>query len=401
MQPTTQRIETLDVLRGLAVLGILVMNIQSFAMPMAAYLNPAAFGSLEGINGLVWSIGHLLTDQKMMALFSMLFGAGILLFCERAEASGRSVAKYYYRRNLWLVVFGLLHGYLLWSGDILFLYGICACLLYPLRRKSVRTLIILGVLALSISSALYLLTGVALNAMPPEEVTTTILPGWQPAPQQMSEEIAAFQGNWVTQMQARVPATQEMQGLVLMMWGFWRASGMMLLGMALYKTGIITGRAERVVYLRLLWLGLAAGLPLVAFGIFWNFSNDWQVSSMFTGSQFNYWGSVLVSLGWMALIVLTLKGKRLTALTDRLAATGRMAFSNYIMQTLICGFIFYGHGLGLIGQVERWGQILIVFGVWVLQLWLSPVWLRHFRFGPLEWLWRSLTYGQLQPFRRS
>ena len=175
----------------------------------------------------------------------------------------------------------------------------------------------------------------------------------------------------------------------------------MLLGMALFRTDIITGRAERVIYLRLIWLGLAVGLPLVIFGIFWNFNNNWQLTSMFIGSQFNYWGSVLVSLMWMAIIVLLLKSHRMSALTSKLAATGRMAFTNYIMQTLICGFIFYGHGLGLIGQVERWGQLSIVFGVWALQLWLSPIWLGHFRFGPLEWLWRSLTYGQLQPLRRA
>ncbi|MEC8858477.1 MAG: DUF418 domain-containing protein [Pseudomonadota bacterium] len=401
MQPTAQRIDTLDVLRGLAVLGILVMNIQFFAMPMAAYLNPSAYGSLDGLNGMVWGVSHLLTDQKMMALFSMLFGAGIVLFCERADAAGRSVAKYYYRRNLWLLVFGLLHGYLLWSGDILFLYAVCACLLYPLRNKPVRTLIKLSVFFLAVSSFLYLLTGLGLQSMSGDEIAAEIMPQWRPTAEQMQAELAAYQGGWISQMAVRVPMTQEMQGLAMLMWGFWRASGLMLLGMALFKTDIITGRAERVVYLRLLWLGLAVGLPLVLVGIFWNFNNDWQLTSMFIGSQFNYWGSVLVSLMWMALIVLALKSHRMAALTHRLAATGRMAFTNYIMQTLICGFIFYGHGLGLIGQVERWGQILIVFGVWVLQLWLSPVWLRHFRFGPLEWLWRSLTYRQLQPLRRA
>lgn len=401
MQPTAQRIDTLDVLRGLAVLGILVMNIQFFAMPMAAYLNPSAYGSLDGLNGMVWGVSHLLTDQKMMALFSMLFGAGIVLFCERANAAGRSVAKYYYRRNLWLLVFGLLHGYLLWSGDILFLYAVCACLLYPLRNKPVRTLIKLSVFFLAISSILYLLTGLGLQSMSGDEIAAEIMPQWRPTTEQMQAELAAYQGGWISQMAMRVPMTQEMQGLAMLMWGFWRAGALMLLGMALFRTDIITGRAERVVYLRLIWLGLAVGLPLVIFGIFWNFNNNWQLTSMFIGSQFNYWGSVLVSLMWMAIIVLLLKSHRMSTLTNRLAATGRMAFTNYIMQTLICGFIFYGHGLGLIGQVERWGQLSIVFGVWALQLWLSPIWLRSFRFGPLEWLWRSLTYGQLQPLRRA
>jgi uncharacterized protein len=138
---------------------------------------------------------------------------------------------------------------------------------------------------------------------------------------------------------------------------------------------------------------------MVVVGIYWNFQNNWQISSMFFGSQFNYWGSVLISLGFMSAILLLLKNGIVPALTNRLAAVGRMAFSNYIMHTLICGLIFYGHGLGLMGEIERAGQLLIVLGIWALQLWLSPIWLRHFRFGPLEWLWRSLTYWKLQPMR--
>lgn len=401
MQPSDQRIDALDVLRGLTVLGILVMNIQAFSMPMAAYLNPTAYGSLEGINGAVWAISHLLTDQKMMGLFSMLFGAGIVLFCEKAAAKGQSVAGYHYRRNVWLLIFGMLHGYLLWHGDILFLYAVCAFLIYPLRNKTTRTLIKLSLVFLSVSSVVYLLTAMGLPSLPPEEIAEEILPMWQPTSEQIQAELAAYQGNWPAQMSARVPMTQEMQGLALFLWGFWRASGMMLLGMALYKSGILTGKADIAVYKRFLLLGLFIGLPLAVYGIFWNFENNWQLASMFMGSQFNYWGSVLISLGWMSIALILLKKQRLQTLTDRLAATGRMAFTNYIMQTVICGLIFYGHGLGLFGQVERWGQLLIVLGIWALQLWWSPIWLRHFRFGPLEWLWRSLTYWKLQPLRQS
>jgi uncharacterized protein len=401
MQPSDQRIDALDVLRGFAVLGILVMNIQTFSMPMAAYLNPTAYGSLEGINGVVWGISHLLTDQKMMALFSMLFGAGIVLFCERADAAGRSVAGFHYRRNAWLLIFGLLHGYLLWYGDILFLYALCAFVLYPLRNKSARTLVKLAIVFLSVSSIMYLLTAFGLQSMPEEDLAAQIMPQWQPTAEQINTEIAAYQGNWMSQMALRVPTTLEMQGLALVLWGFWRASGMMLLGMALYKTGIMTGKADIAVYRNLLMTGLLVGLPLSAYGIFWNVNNNWQLSSMFAGSQFNYWGSVLISLGWMGALLIVLKKQLLRRLTDRLAAAGRMAFTNYIMQTLICGLIFYGHGLGLFGQVERWGQLLIVLGIWTLQLWWSPIWLRHFRFGPLEWLWRSLTYWKLQPLRQS
>lgn len=397
--PVEQRIDALDALRGFAVLGILVMNIQMFAMPSAAYLNPSAFGSMDGIHGATWAISHLLADQKMMALFSMLFGAGIVLFCERAAASGKSEAGYHYRRNGWLLIFGLMHGYLLWSGDILFLYALCAFVLFPLRHRSSRFLFKLGIILLAVSSILYLLVGASLQFMPPEEIEVQLLPSWQPDAATMATEIATMQGNWLTQMSARVPMTQEMQGLAVFLWGFWRASGMMLLGMALYKSRVLTGLADGSVYRRLVMLAMLVGVPLVVVGMVWNFQNNWQISSMFFGSQFNYWGSVLISLGFMSAILLLLKNGLVPALTNRLAAVGRMAFSNYIMHTLLCGLIFYGHGLGLIGQVERAGQLLIVLGIWALQLWLSPIWLRHFRFGPLEWLWRSLTYWTLQPMR--
>lgn len=400
ISPATQRIASLDALRGLGVLGILLMNIQAFAMPMAAYLNPTAFGSLEGLNGVVWGVSHLLADQKMMALFSMLFGAGIVLFCERMQSRGQSPAVFHYRRTFWLLVFGALHGYLLWYGDILFLYAICAFVLYPLRDRTPQSLLLLALGFLAVSSALYILTGLELENIPEEVLAGEVLPVWQPDKQSLNAEIAAYQGGWLSQMGKRLPATVEMHSLTLLLWGFWRAAGMMLLGMALYKTGVLTGQASDRLYRQLLLIGLCAGVPVVAFGMYWNFRNDWALSSMFLGSQFNYWASVPVSLGWMGGLILLLRHQRLRALTDRLAAVGQMALTNYIMQTVLCGLIFYGHGLGWFGQVERAGQFAIVLGIWTLQLLWSPVWLRHFRFGPLEWLWRSLTYWRLQPLRR-
>lgn len=399
--PTTDRIDSLDVLRGFAVLGILVMNIQTFSMPMAAYVNPTAWGSLSGIDAVVWYLSHLLTDQKMMGLFSMLFGAGIILFTERAAGHGKSAAAYHYRRNLWLLIFGAIHAYLLWYGDVLFLYAVCAFMLYPLRNMKPKKLMIVGVIFLSISSMVYLLTAVGVSTMSDEQIATEIMSSWSPSAEQLATEIAAYQGNWTSQMSARLPATREMHGLVFFIWGIWRAAGMMLLGMALYKVGILSAKADDKVYWRLLAAGVLIGLPVIAYGIHWNVRNEWALDSLFIGSQFNYWASVLVSVGWMAALVLILKKGALTWLTSRLAAVGRMAFSNYIMHTIICGYIFYGHGLGLFSEVERSGQILIVIAIWILQLTMSPIWLRHFRFGPLEWLWRSLTYWQAQPFKRT
>ncbi len=140
---------------------------------------------------------------------------------------------------------------------------------------------------------------------------------------------------------------------------------------------------------------------MVVYGILRNYQANWSFNySMFIGNQFNYWGSILVALGHIGVIMLICKSSYFSKLIGRFAAVGRMALSNYLLQTIICTTIFYGHGLGLFGQIERSGQILIVFGIWVFQLWLSPVWLRYFRFGPAELMWRSLTYWRLQPVRQ-
>ena len=136
------RIAMLDVLRGFALLGILLMNIQSFSMPGAAYLNPYAYGDMEGANYWVWTLSHVLADQKFMGLFSMLFGVGVLVFCQRAEDKGHAAASLHYRRMGWLFLFGLAHGYLFWYGDILFSYALCGCLVFLMRRKSVKTLVV-------------------------------------------------------------------------------------------------------------------------------------------------------------------------------------------------------------------------------------------------------------------
>ncbi|MBA2777552.1 DUF418 domain-containing protein [Billgrantia kenyensis] len=397
-QGTTARIEALDVLRGVALLGILVMNVQAFAMPYAAYLNPSAWGRLEGIDLAAWLISHLLADQKMMAIFSMLFGAGIVLFAERAEAAGRPTAMLHYRRNAWLLFFGAAHAYLVWYGDILFTYAVCGMLLYPCRKMSPWSLLTSGVAMLAVTSALFLFFGWSMSFWSEADLLA-FQAEWQPPVEQLQSEIERYRSGWWQQMPHRAELAFEAQTFTLLVWGLWRAAGMMLIGMGLYRLGVLTGLARPRVYLTLVGMGLVLGLPLVAYGVAWNFANDWGPLSMFYGFQFNYWGSVLVALGWVGGVMLVLRTQAWLGLRRRLAAVGRMAFSLYILQSVLMSLIFYGHGLGMFGHIERSGQMLVVLGIWLLQLWLAPLWLRHFRHGPLEWLWRSLTRGQRQPWR--
>lgn len=400
--PTTQaeRINSLDVLRGFALLGILVMNIMSFSMIFSAYINPTVYGNLTGLDYWVWFFSHVLFDQKFMTLFSMMFGAGVVLFTERVAAQGRRPARLHYRRMAWLILFGLLHAYLLWYGDILFTYGVCGLLVYLFRKRQPRTLLILGIISLAIGSAISFLFGLSIPYWPAEEVRN-IQQMWQPDAARVASELNAYRGGWLAQMQHRVPTSFEFQ-FIFFFFFFWKPAGVMLLGMALYKWGALSAQRSARFYWNLVIAAVLVGLPMIVFGAHLNQASGWNLAwAFFHGQQINYWSSVLVSLGYMGMVMLVCKSGALRWLTARLAAVGQMAFTNYLLHTIICTTIFYGHGFGYFGSVERTGQILIVFGVWVFQLIASPIWLRHFRFGPFEWLWRSLTYRSLQPFRRT
>ena len=394
-----ERIASLDVLRGVAVLGILVMNIQSFAMPDAAYMNPHAYGDLTGANHWVWFLGHLLADQKFMGIFSMLFGAGIVLLCDRVEVQGGRSAPVYYRRMGWLILFGLLHAHLLWFGDILYSYGMCGLVAYLFRRMRPGRLLLLGALSITMGLGFSLAFGFSMPYWDPHG--QQMMEAWNPQPEMVEQQLEAYRGSWLDQMSQRVPMALFLQfGLFAIAIGP-KAGGMMLLGMGLFKLGIFSARRSIPFYIGLLLTCGIIGLGTTYFGTIENDRHEWNVKySFFLGSQFNYMGSILTSVAWVALVMLWCKAPGFGVLRRSFAAVGQMAFTNYIMQTVICTTIFYGHGLGYYGSVERVGQILVVTGVWAFQIVASPIWLRYYRYGPLEWLWRSLTYWKLQPVRR-
>jgi uncharacterized protein len=330
----------------------------------------------------------------------MLFGAGIILMAGRAEASGRSAKALHFRRMLLLIAFGAMHAYLLWHGDVLVIYGMSGLVVYLFRRRSPRTLLILGIVLLAIGSGISLSTGLTLPAWP-ETSRQQFVETWQPTPESIETELATYRGGWWGQMDHRVAKSLEFHTFVFLFWGFWRSGGLMLIGMALYKLGFFQLHRPLRFSFWAITLALLAGLPLVGYGIHRQFASGWDVTyTFFLGNQFNYWGSLFVSFGWLGLVYWLGAATSWGSLTRPLAAVGKTAFSNYILQTLICTTIFYGQGLGLFGRIDRLGQIQIVLGVWVIQLLGSTLWLRRFRFGPLEWLWRSLTYGKVQPFRR-
>jgi len=394
--PQSDRIQSLDVLRGVAVLGILIMNIQSFSMASAAYLNPAAFGDLTGINKTVWVMSHVIADQKFLSIFSMLFGAGIVLFSANVESRGYLPARFYYRRLFWLFTFGLIHAYIFWHGDILVAYAICGALAFLFRKINPIVLVALGLIIFMVPSFNYWLFGRSLEMWPPEALEN-LTKMWAPDQVSIQAEVKALTGAFGEQLNWRIPEAFKMETFIFFVIMGWRALAFMLMGMGLYQMGFFNLLWDKKFY----WIhgvaGLVVGYILSIVGVNENFAANWDVKySMFFGSQWNYYGSLFVAVGYASLVMLLVNRFKLKLLAN----VGKMAFTNYLLTTLICTFIFYGHGLGLLGQVERWEQVVLMLGIWVVLILFSWWWLRQYQMGPMEWLWRYLTYGNKPAFKR-
>jgi len=395
-----ERILSLDLLRGIAVLGILIMNIQTFAMIGAAYMNPMAYGDMTGINKWVWILSHVIASEKFMSIFSILFGAGVLLFTSRAIEKGRRSGPLHYRRMMWLFIFGMLHAYLIWYGDILVGYSLCGLLLFLFRKKKPGTLLIWSSIFFIIPPIFVLFSSATMDYWPQESIDQN-MQSWLPSAEKMQRELDDMRSGWLGQMDHRTTSAIFMQTFIFFWMLFWRAMSMMLLGMALFKWGVLAASKSKGFYLKMTLFGLIPGYLLSSWGVAENFAAGWTMEfSMFNGSLFNYFGSVGIALGYIGIVMLIAKSARGKGFKNVMTSIGKMAFTNYILMSLICMFIFYGNGLGYIGYLDRLTQILITFGIWAVLIIISPIWLKYFRFGPLEWLWRVLTYWHYQPMKK-
>ena len=390
--PPEDRILGLDVLRGFALLGILIINIQVFAMPFATLNNPTAYGDLTGWNYLVWVVGHVFAEQKFITLFTIMFGAGIILFTQ-SKPDGDAL-RLHYRRTAFLLLVGLAHAYLLWYGDILVPYALCALAVVLVRHWEPTKLFRIGLVLLAIPSLLYVLTGVAL------ESGMQITSGWAPTADAIESELEIYRSGWIEQFEHRVPTAFEQQTGGFLAWTLWRTSGLMLWGMALFKWGVLSNQRSTRFYRWLLVGGTLGGLPLILTGVWYKEHVEWVGrEALFFGTQFNYWGSLLLAGAYIAGVMLYCRRRGVDPITTALSAVGRTAFSNYLLQTIIATSIFYGHGGGLFGHISRVEQAGFVIAIWAVQIALSLLWLRYFRYGPVEWLWRAVTYGKRPPLR--
>ncbi|PIQ49617.1 MAG: hypothetical protein COW03_04495 [Cytophagales bacterium CG12_big_fil_rev_8_21_14_0_65_40_12] len=391
------RVISLDILRGVAVLGILAMTIQSYSMPWVAYSNPTAFENLEDINFYVWLLSHVFANEKFMAIFSMLFGATIILISQKARKEHLRSGDLQYRRFFWLFIIGVFHAYLLWAGDILVIYAICGFFMFAFRSKKKEYLFRAGLIFLLIGSLLKFIFAYSIPLWEPGQFEAFKAEVWAPDSQAIAEEIDYYTSSWERQMLIRTPQAFKMQTKVFISETFWRVCGLILLGMGLYKKGVLTAKQSTKFLAKLAIYGISIGLPLVLVGVILDFNDRWDFEkSYFYYAQFNYWGSVAMALGYIGIIVLLCKAGTKNFMAKRMAAVGQMAMTNYIMQSIICTYAFYGHGLALFGDLDRAAQAVFVFAIWVFQVVFSSLWLSYFQYGPLEWFWRSLSYGKIQ-----
>ncbi|WP_374471580.1 DUF418 domain-containing protein [Phenylobacterium sp.] len=404
---------SIDAVRGFAVLGILLMNIVAMGLPSFAYILPTFAGGAEGADLWTWAANNVLVDGKMRALFTFLFGASAVLIAERAAAGrGLSPAQTHYRRMLWLAVFGLLHAVLFWYGDILVTYAVAGLVIFPFRKLSPRIQIAIGaaVLLALLGKNLWQaaeLEGLRSAALAPG-ASPELVAAWReassfvaPPPGAASAELAGFGGGFLDTVQARL-------GLLRMFYTYFlpwdavpEAIGQMFIGMALFRTGFFTLRWSRRAYAAAIAFGYLVCVPLnawLAWGM-WRSGFDPLVLH-----ELQVWQQVtrpFIALAHAAVLLLVVQAGWARWLVERLAAAGRMAFSNYLMSSIITAAVFGGWGLGLFGELSRSQLLWVVAGVWAFILAWSAPWLAQFRYGPFEWAWRSLVQWKPQPLLRA
>lgn len=396
----TERIAALDVLRGFALAGILLMNMESFVGPVLQAMT-GLDPTLTGFNRLADGLIYFFVQGKFFTLFSLLFGMGFAMMVMRAEDAGRPFAGLYWRRSLALLGIGLVHALLIWSGDILVPYALLSLPLLAFRDVPARWLVWLG-LAIYLAAPAMLM-GIGLMSL--------WVPGWdelmaqggqQALAIEQAQELAYSSGTYAMAVAQRVRDFGfALSGL--MIFGV-LIFGMFLIGAAFMRSGAIQNpQLHPRMYLQLRWTVLPLGLlamlasfmiqPTVSPLVFDLNTALAQSLAMVAG--------LLMCLGYLAWVLRGLESPDVARYLNWLAPAGRMALTNYLVQSIVCTLVFYGYGLGFFDHLPRLWQVPFALGLFTVQVLYSQWWLQRFRFGPAEWLWRSITYWQLQPMRRA
>lgn len=426
LAPVTKaaRVESLDILRGVAVLGILMMNITAFGLLGQAYDNPLADGGAEGLNLTAYKIINVGFEGTMRGIFSLLFGAGIVLLTERMEQAGAGImaAEVHFRRMGWMLLAGFIHwALLLWYGEILFAYAMCGMVIFTLRKLPPK--VQLGIAAVLLAGS------VAMSHYRSQEVVETqaaasaataaqaagakltaeqkqAIKGWaeivshtSPTPEGAAQQRALHQGSWWSAVQNQFAWSYQFQWTESPRWLLTDMIPFMLIGMALLQLGVLGAQLPARTYVLMMLGGYAVGLTLGFRELNLILASEFTPPGFAAASETYQFSRLAMVIGHLGLLLLFIRSGVLGWLQRALGAVGQMALTNYLMQTLICTALFYGFGFGQFGQFERYQLYGVVAAIWLAELVWSPLWLARFRFGPFEWVWRSLTYWQKQPMR--
>lgn len=405
-----ERIDTLDFIRGLAVMGILAANIVAFGQPFAAYMYPTAFMTEAGDpDGWMWIAQFILIDGKMRGLFTVLFGAGMYLFMEKAWARGATRGLQAWRLAV-LMAFGLIHFFFVWPGDILFYYALYGFVVLACLKWSIKTQLwaglagyMLGVLFYAVTMSMpWLIVDTPFGESSPElaEQRTAMIDGIDGALTVDGVPNAAIaSGDYGALVTHRITEEWSEPLLNSLLFGF-ETLPLMLVGIALYRLGFFSGGFDRGKMLRWGWIGLIiGGLAHLAIGL------------VMQAGGFTFYGTLAAFMGWsplprlwmvlgMAALLVVYAPSATGWLGDRVRAAGRAAFTNYLGTSILMMVVFHGWALGLFGELNRPQLYVVVALAWVVMLAWSKPWLDRYRYGPLEWLWRCLTYRQIFPLRR-
>jgi len=424
----SERIVIIDSLRGIALLGILLMNIPYFGMPEPGTDNLVLRHELGTINQSVWYVVGWVFEGSQRAIFSMLFGAGVILFVSRLEkrAAGMAPAEYFIRRQLWLLVFGLFDAFvLLWYGDILFGYAVAGVIMFVFRKLSPKYLLLAATVSLVLmmvreNRELYKQKGViakgeAIAKMDTSKVKLTedqrddlaAMTGFKERAdsagqrKRMEKNQRHMRDNYAV-LYETVSENSTSLEMEESYYAIWDILLFMFLGMAFFKMGILTGDVPVKLYWWLFIIGMGGGLILSYFRLQPVLQYHFNRYVIAKHVLFGYYeiSRTFRSLGIFGLIMLGYKSGWCKGFFSLMRPVGQMAFTNYLMQSLLCGSFFYGIGLGMFGKLQRYELYFVVAAVWIIEIIWSHVWLRYFRFGPMEWVWRSLTYWKRQPMKR-
>ena len=404
------RIVTLDTIRGFAVCGILVMNIVSMCEPGYAYVDPNYYGGAHGADLAAWAIAYVLADGKMRALFTMLFGASLLLITDAAEGQMPGAARVHYARMFWLFIFGMLHAWFIWYGDILVEYSICGAVAFIGRKWRPSALAFAASCLIGYDAIqsliqwhdMTVLHGLVTGPNPPADAVrewNKVLAETVPSHAVIDQELRLYHGSVTDVFAARAPMTSLFQFSLLPTW-IPGSLGFVALGMLFYRLGFWTGAWRKSTYRWILVGGAAAMLlylPLVRAIL----AHHFDPAFLPLADAITLLLRPFLALAYASALILVVQAGAAQWLTSRLAAAGRMAFSNYLGTSVVMTTIFYGYGFGLFGTLSRAQLYLLVGGQWLVILAWSEPWLRHFRYGPFEWAWRSLARGHLVTFRQA